>query len=122
MTASHGYAVPRRIVEAGFEAEYCSAMEAAGSLYEKLAEWNPQVAQYVVPNGYNRRVLFRMNLREAYSFCQLRAAPGAHFSIRRVAQRVAEEIRAVHPLLTKYMNLHEESSLGVEQQYFAKTE
>jgi thymidylate synthase ThyX len=121
LTAGHGYAVPSRVVQAGFEREYCRAMDAAGSLYEKLAAWNPQVAQYVVPNGYNRRVLFRLNLREAYSFCQLRAAANAHFSIRRVAQRVAEEIRAVHPLLTKYMNLYDETSGGVEEQHFAKT-
>jgi thymidylate synthase ThyX len=73
-----------------------------------------------VPNGYNRRVLFKMNLREAFAFCQLRAAANAHFSIRRVAQRVAGEIRAVHPLLTKYLTLHEETSDGVEEQYFTK--
>jgi len=96
-------------------------MDAAASLYEKLAAWNPQVAQYVVPNGYNRRVLFRMNLREAFSFCQLRAAANAHFSIRRVAQRVAEEIRTVHPLLMKYMALHEETWQGVQEQYFSTT-
>ncbi len=121
LTARLGYAIPRRVVEAGFEGEYCRAMDAAGSLYEKLAAWDPQVAQYVVPNGYNRRVLFRMNLREAFSFCELRAAANAHFSIRRVAQRVAQEIRAVHPLLTKYMSLHEETWQGVQEQYFAKT-
>ncbi len=120
LTARLGYAIPRRVVEAGFEGDYCRAMDAAGSLYEKLAAWNPQVAQYVVPNGYNRRVLFRMNLREAFSFCELRAAGNAHFSIRRVAQRVAEEIRSVHPLLTKYLTLHDETSLGVEEQYFTK--
>jgi len=120
LTARLGYAVPSRVVDAGFEAEYRRAMDAAGSLYEKLAAWNPQVAQYVVPNGYNRRVLFRMNLREAFSFCQLRAAPNAHFSIRRAAQRVAEEIRAVHPLLARYMSLHTETSQGVQAEYFAR--
>ena len=120
LTTRLGYAVPRRIAEAGFEAEYSRAMEAAGSLYEKLAAWNAQVAQYIVPNGYNRRMLFRMNLREAFSFCQLRTAPNAHFSIRRVAQRVAEEIRTVHPLLMKYLDLHAETWQGVEEQYFAR--
>lgn len=120
LSARLGYATPRRIVEAGLEAEYHSAMDAAAALYEKLAAWNPQVAQYVVPNGYNRRVLFKMNLREAFAFCQLRAAANAHFSIRRVAQRVAAEIRAVHPLLMKYMSLHEETSEGVEDRHFAK--
>ena len=76
-------------------------MEAAAETYEKLADWNPQVAAYIVPNGYNRRVLFSMNLREAFAFCQLRSAANAHFSMRRVAQRVAAEIRRVHPLLAQ---------------------
>jgi thymidylate synthase ThyX len=114
-----GYAIPRRFVEAGFESEYRRAMEAAGELWEKLAVWNADVAQYVVPNGYNRRVLVTFNLREAYAFCQLRAAPNAHFSIRRVAQRVSEEIGKVHPLLAEYMNLHAEKWQGIEQEYFS---
>jgi len=73
--------------------------------YEELAEWNPHVAAYVVPNGYKRQILAKLNLREAYHFCQLRAAANAHFSIRRVALRVAEEIQRVHPSLARFMHL-----------------
>jgi thymidylate synthase ThyX len=72
-----------------------------------------------VPNGYNRRVLATFNLREAFAFCQLRATANAHFSIRRVAQRVSEEIARVHPLLTKYINLHDEKWQGIESEYFS---
>ena len=116
---AHGYAVPRRFVEAGFEREYRQAMDAAGAVWHKLAAWNPEVAQYVVPNGYNRRVLATFNLREAYAFCQLRTAANAHFSIRRVAQRVAQEISRVHPLLAGYMKLQDETWQGIETEYFA---
>jgi thymidylate synthase ThyX len=80
-------------------------MDAAGEMYAKLAGWNPHAAAYVVPNGYGRRVLFSLNLREAFAFCQLRAAPNAHFSMRRVARRVAEEIGRVHPLLARYLRM-----------------
>ena len=121
LTACLGYAVPRRIVEAGFEVPYRAAMDAAGEAYEKLTRWNPHVAAYVVPNGFNRRVLFTMNLREAYAFCQLRSAANAHFSMRRVAQRVAEEIRRVHPLLARYLNLPTETWQEIEARYFAQT-
>jgi thymidylate synthase ThyX len=95
-------------------------MDAAARMYEKLHEENPSVAQYVVPNGFNRRVLAQFNLREAYAFCQLRSAANAHFSIRRVAQRIHEEMARVHPLLTKYMKLHEETWESVEEGYFTK--
>lgn len=118
LTAALDYAVPRRMVEAGFEAEYRRAMDSAAELWTKLAAWNPQVAQYVVPNGFNRRVLATFNLREAYAFCQLRSASNAHFSIRKIAERVAQEIQRVHPLLAKYMPLPQETWQDVEERYF----
>jgi thymidylate synthase ThyX len=118
LTARLGYTVPQRIVAAGFEAAYCAAMDAAAEAYEKLAAWNPRVAAYVVPNGFNRRVLFRLNLREAYAFCQLRSAPNAHFAMRRVALRLAEEIRRVHPALAKFLSLPEETWQSLEGQSF----
>ena len=121
LTARLGYAVPRQIVEGGFEAPYRVAMEAAAEAYEKLAAWNTSLAAYLVPNGFNRRVLFSLNLREAFAFCQLRSAPNAHFSMRRVALRVAEEIRRVHPRLAKYISLPEESWQRIEEQFFKAT-
>jgi thymidylate synthase ThyX len=121
LTTRLGYAVPRRFGEAGFEQQYQYAMHAASEAFEKLADWNPHVAAYLVPNGFNRRVLFSMNLREAFAFCSLRSAPNAHFSMRRVARRVAAEIRRVHPLLAKYLPLPEETWQEVEHQYFTQT-
>ena len=95
-------------------------MESASAMFEKLYEFSPALAQYIVPNGFNRRVLAQFNLREAFAFCQLRSAANAHFSIRRVAQKIYEEIHRVHPLLTKYMKLYDETWQGVEEDYFAK--
>jgi thymidylate synthase ThyX len=120
LTTRLGFATPGLITEAGFESQYESAMDAAAERYEKLYQENPSVAQYVVPNGFNRRVLAQFNLREAYAFCQLRSAANAHFSIRRVAQRIYEEMARVHPLLTRYIKLHEETWKGVEEGYFTK--
>jgi thymidylate synthase ThyX len=119
LTTRLGYATPLLITEAGFASEYEAAMESASRMFEKLYEFSPAVAQYVVPNGFNRRVLAQFNLREAFAFCQLRSAANAHFSIRRVAQKIYEEMRRVHPLLTKYMKLHEETWQGVEEGYFS---
>ena len=120
LTTRLGYATPLLITEAGFESQYEAAMNAASEMFEKLYEFDPNVAQYVVPNGFNRRVLAQFNLREAFAFCQLRSAANAHFSIRRIAQRMYEEMSKVHPLLTKYMRLHDETWQGVEESYFKK--
>lgn len=120
LTTRLGYATPSLVTEAGFESQYVAAMDAAASIFEKLYQENPDVAQYIVPNGFNRRVLAQFNLREAYAFCQLRSAANAHFSIRRIAQRIYEEMSRVHPLLTKRMRLHDETWQGVEEGYFTK--
>jgi thymidylate synthase ThyX len=119
LTTRLGYAMPRLLSEAGFEASYESAMQMAAEMYERLREMSPLVAQYVVPNGFNRRVLAQFNLREAFHFCQLRAAKNAHFSIRRVAKRIHAELRRVYPLLTDFMHIHDESWQQVEQNHFS---
>ena len=119
LTTRLGYDVPRLIDEAGFRKEYEAAMQQAAATYEKLAAWNPHVAQYVVPNGFRRRVLAQFNLRSAYHFCSLRSAANAHFSIRKIAERVAEEIQRVHPALSAFMQLPEEKWRDVEGKYFA---
>ena len=120
LTTRLGYAVPRRMVTAGMESAYHSAMQQAARAYEALAAVSPHVAAYVVPNGYNRRVLLGMNLRSADHFISLRAAPNAHFSMRRLALRVNEQIRAASPLLGAYIRVPQgETWQGVEQAHFA---
>ncbi len=120
LTTRLGYTTPLLITEAGIGSKYEAAMEAAHQMYEKLHAFNPDVAQYIVPNGFNRRVLAQFNLREAFAFCQLRTASNAHFSIRRVAQKIYDDISKVHPLLSKYMKLREETWQSVEENYFSK--
>ena len=120
LTTRLGYTIPLLVTEAGFGSKYEAALESAAAMYEKLYEFDPNVAQYIVPNGFNRRVLAQFNLREAFAFCQLRSASNAHFSIRRVAQRIYEEMARVHPLLTKYMKLHDETWQDVEENHFTK--
>lgn len=117
-----GYAVPRAMVEAGMESAYRKAMEAANNTYGMLTRFNPELASYVVPNGYNRRILLTMNLRNADHFCALRANPNAHFSMRRVAQRVAEQIRQATPMLGQFLHIPAgETWQEVENKYFTQT-
>jgi len=120
LTTRLGYETPRLITEAGFGSKYGAAMKSADEMFEKLYTFNPYVAQYAVPNGFNRRVLAQFNLREAFAFCQLRSASNAHYSIRRVAQKMYEELNRVHPALTKFMKLPDESWQSVEERYFGK--
>ena len=61
----------------------------------------------MVPNGFNRRVLFSLNLREAFTLCRLRAAANAHFSIQRVALKMFEAIEGIYPHLAAFMAVPE---------------
>ncbi len=119
LTALLGYAVPRGIIEAGCEAVYREAMERAESLYRELGAFNPDLASYIVPNGFNRRVLFTLNLREAFTLCRLRAAENAHFSIRRVALKMVEAISDIYPNLARFITIPEGVTWqDIDEDYF----
>jgi thymidylate synthase ThyX len=107
LTTELGYAVPRLLEDAKLGGAYREAMDIVAEAYRALADWNPHVASYVVPNGYNRRILMTLNLRELYHLCELRSQPNAHFSIRRLALKMAEMVREIHPTLSAFMRLPE---------------
>lgn len=115
-----GYAIPLAITEAGLDPVYKEAMDEMAALYEKIAEWNSQVAAYVLPNAFNRRVLCQTNLRSLFHFIKLRSANNAHFSIRRVALGLLELLQAQYPLFTqKILCSHDLNSQAIEKAYFS---
>ncbi len=121
LTAHLGYAVPRRIVTAGLEKHFRAAMEKARQAFLILEDWNPAVASYVVPNAFNRRVLLQFNLRSGEHFLALRSAPNAHFSLRRLAQRMSEQIKTAAPLLGSYLRVNPaETWQQIEDEHFAQ--
>ncbi len=120
LTTAHGYALPKAIVEAGFEGEYRRVMAEACLLNQKMADWNREVAAYVVPNAFNRRVLCRANLREIFHFIHLRCSENAHFSIRRVGRGMLEAIQPLHPLFTAKLNVrNDETAASLTTDYFS---
>ena len=102
LTCGLGYAVPSLLRESGMDQLFNSDMKAAMELYKKLYAFDPGVAPYSVPNAFNRRILLQMNLRSAFHFTKLRSASNAHFAIRRIALKIAEEIRTRYPLFANY--------------------
>jgi len=120
LTAELGFAVPNGISNAGCEEVYLDVMQQAAAMYRQIASWNENMASYIIPNGFNRRVLFTMNLREAFNFSRLRAAENAHFSIRRVAYKIVESIHQIYPLLGQYIDVPAgTSSKAITEEYFS---
>lgn len=94
-------------------------MQTACEAHRQIASVNREIAAYVVPNGFNRRVLLNMNLRSLVHFIRLRSAPNAHFAIRRAAQRMAELVSASLPELAAYLGRNEnETSRSIESNDF----
>jgi thymidylate synthase ThyX len=121
LTCDLGYAVPSAFEAAGIRAEYEAAMNKAADAYHAIATDFPEEASYLVPNAFNRRMLMTCNLREAFAFCELRSAPNAHFSVRRVAAQVYAEIARVHPRMAKFIRCGERPTTeAIERDYFVR--
>ena len=122
LTCDLGYAVPRAIEDAGLRGEYQASMDTAAETYARLRAEFPEEASYVVPNGFNRRVLMTLNLREAFHLCELRGTSTAHFSVRRTAGQIYELIAKAHPLLAGYMRCRDNPAWrDIESEFFSAT-
>jgi thymidylate synthase ThyX len=114
-----GHATPALFQRSGLAEEYRKIMIEAADCWKAMADWKPEASSYVVPNGYNRRLLLTMNLREAHQFIRLRSGARAHFAVRRVARRMAEEIVKVQPLLSGlFQSIEGETWQSIEKDHF----
>ncbi|HEY60627.1 MAG TPA: FAD-dependent thymidylate synthase [Anaerolineae bacterium] len=121
LTARLGYAIPKLIHTAGLEKQYRRVMDEVQEVYEEFFTFNPDIAAYIVPNGFNRRVLATLNFRTAMHLIKLRSAPNAHFAMRRVACRIAEEVCQRSSLFKKYLTTcSEETWQEIENMYFVQ--
>jgi thymidylate synthase ThyX len=119
LTTALGYAIPSLIERAGLTEEYSTCMEIAKETYRKLHNELPEVAAYVVPNAFNRRFMLTANLRSLMHFMKLRSAPTAHFSVRRLALQISDELSSVLPSFSPYWQQQSQENLSMlEKTYF----
>ena len=118
-TPYFGFSIPAQIEKAGLLDTYIEAMKKAEDAYSKLSSVSESAASYVLPNAYNRRVLLQSNFRSLYHFLALRASPTAHFSMRRIAHQMADQVIEAIPSLGKYIRVNEsETSAEIETNFF----
>jgi len=115
LTTKHGFDMPPELVSAGFERQVKEAIGAADGLFTKLSVSMPYEAQYVVPLGCRMRWYAKMNLREAYHFCELRSMRQGHIDYRRVAQDMHTLLVKTHPSLVAGMKFVDHASYGLER-------
>ncbi|MFA4983497.1 MAG: FAD-dependent thymidylate synthase [Candidatus Micrarchaeia archaeon] len=103
LTTRHGFDMPPDLADAGFDGEIREAISSADALFRQMEPSMPFEAQYVVPLGCRMRWYMKMNLREAYHFCELRSMRQGHIDYRRAAQDMNRLIAGVHPRLAAGM-------------------
>jgi thymidylate synthase ThyX len=118
-----GYAIPLMIEKAGVLDEYIACMQQAERTYDALAQFNRDAAAYIVPNACNRRFLLTSNLRSLLHFIKLRGAPNAHFSVRRLAQQMAAELRQTLPVFSQFLDICPQENVKlIESRFFHETQ
>jgi hypothetical protein len=91
-----GYETPATVVESGLGDFYTHAMAGALAMMRSLPEPG---AHYLLPFGARSRFLFKMDFAEAEYISRLRSGVKGHFSYRRVAWRMKEEMDRLEPEL-----------------------
>jgi thymidylate synthase ThyX len=115
-TDLHGHEEPvcpgqPSLAEAGLEAEYKAAMEAAFAVYRRLRDCGEveaaESAQYCLPLGTRCRAMFKMDFAEALYISELRSGVAGHFSYRRVAWEMYRAVEKRHPALAKLFRIED---------------
>ncbi|HJU51419.1 MAG TPA: FAD-dependent thymidylate synthase [Acidimicrobiia bacterium] len=113
-----GYQCPPEIDEVGLGFDFRRVMEKAGELYETTrAALGADVAQYVVPFGFNIRFVMEMNARQACHLIELRTQPAGHPSYRRVGLEMHRQIADVagHHAIAQAMKFTDYSDVELER-------
>lgn len=110
-TTKHGYDTPPELEAARATRAYEHAMKQAAAAAEQLArrpgDETAENAQYVIPLGYRKRALFKMDFSEVAYISELRTGPAGHISYRSVAYAMYEAVARKYPALAKYFRVHD---------------
>ena len=110
-TTEHGYDTPREVGAAGALEDYRRAMESADQAATRLSQGTGSEAcensQYVIPLGFRKRALFKMDFAEAVYISELRTGPAGHTSYRNVAYAMYEVVKTQYPDLARYFRVHD---------------
>ena len=115
LTTDHGYTTPDEIKTLGLEKEFTDCMEKTKTTFGKIRKKYPEQGQYVVNFAYNYSYFMKFNLREACHLIELRTVPQGHVDYRKVAQEMFNEIKKIHPTLSKIIKFVDLKNYDLER-------
>jgi thymidylate synthase ThyX len=84
---------------------YNQTMLDAAQAVEQLAATAPRVAQYLVPLGFKRRALFKMDDAQAAYMIETRSGVNGHFAYRQAAYQMWQELERVQPEVARWIRV-----------------
>ncbi|MGI9101064.1 MAG: FAD-dependent thymidylate synthase [Terriglobales bacterium] len=105
-TTAHGFDTPEEVRSAGVRERYEKTMNTAADAATKIGGEN---GEYVIPLGYRKRTLFKMDFAETVYISELRTGVGGHISYRRVAYQMYQEVTRKYPTLEGYFRVTDPS-------------
>jgi thymidylate synthase ThyX len=110
-TTQYGYDTPDELEAAGLRRTYDAVMKRTAAKVTELAALGfteaAEDAQYLIPLGFRKRTLFKMDFAEAVYIAELRTGEAGHISYRRVAYAMYEAVADRHPALARHFRVHD---------------
>jgi thymidylate synthase ThyX len=114
ITPQHGFEFARQWFTLGLPVEvldsafgdglgmrYDAAMLQAAEAVEEIAKVSESASHYLLPLGYKRRALFKMDAAQAAYMIETRSQPAGHFAYRKAACEMWEQLNRVQPEIAK---------------------
>jgi len=93
-----GVTIPNSVIETNKKDLFLKIIYKTNRLYQKLKDFSPIIAPYILTNAHRRRVLLKINMRELYHFSRLREDQHAQWDIRVTAHKISNIVREKLPL------------------------
>lgn len=93
-TVHRGFDVPALVTEMGRRDDYVSNMTHISQRIEELGRGVGNNADFLIPFAFRAGTIFKMDYRQFEYLSALRSGPAVHFSCRKVACAMDEQVRA----------------------------
>lgn len=92
-------------LQAGLAASYDETMQQTAAQVAKLESCAPLAANYLLPLGFKRRALFKMDDAQAAYIIETRSAVKGHFAYRLTAYQMWQELKRVQPEVARHIRV-----------------
>jgi thymidylate synthase ThyX len=95
----------QQAIGSGLTAAYDETLQNAADAVAKLATFSPPAADYLLPLGFKRRALFKMDDAQAAYIIETRSQGQGHFAYRQAACLMWDELQRVAPEVARWVRV-----------------